>query len=446
VKSKLSGVRQVFAVLLHTYSTPIEVPIRDLRPARETCEECHWPEKFYGARLQRNPHFRYDEKNTAEQVNVLVNVGGGTPKLGPNAGIHWHVLFGYKVRFKPADRELQEVPWVSVTSPDGTSVEFVSKDSKLTKEQLDALPVREMSCLDCHNRPTHIYAAPDTAMDRALAFGAIPADLPWIKKVAVDALTAEYADSPEAHEGIRKAVLSFYEAKYPAVARTRRKELDETIQALSQMYDRSVFPKMKVNWKTYASNIGHRNWPGCFRCHDGKHATPEGRVLKSDCTMCHTMPTRGTLTLLGEFVPTKDRGWHPFELKGKHAEILCSDCHSAGYRPPADCAECHTHDTSLPMGSLSCDGCHQAEGRIQPQGDCGQCHDSLKGLHRKHALGKEPVAACTDCHKPHDWKTDFKEACSTCHEDETSGTHYPEQPDCNACHSYTEDGKKPKKA
>src|SRR5262245_16095728 len=63
VKSKLSGVRQVFAVTLDTYSRPIPSPVHELRPARETCEACHWPQKFVGDTFVIKTKYEADEKN-----------------------------------------------------------------------------------------------------------------------------------------------------------------------------------------------------------------------------------------------------------------------------------------------------------------------------------------------------------------------------------------------
>ena len=435
VKSKLSGVRQVFAVLLHTYETPIPVPIKDLRPARETCEECHWPQKFYGAQLIRNPHFRYDEANSAEQITFLVKTGGGSPKLGENAGIHFHMIIENQVTYAAADEKLQQIPWVSVRHGDGSVSEYVSTESGLTGEALAALPRRVMDCMDCHNRPTHIYPPPEGAVDVAMSSGLISPALPWIKKVAVDALVRDYPDRDAAAKGIREEITGFYASTYPATAASDAKAIAQACEAVAAIYSRSVFPKMKVNWRSYASNIGHRNWPGCFRCHDGKHATRDGRVLTTECTVCHTMPQRGTLAPIGAAVPTSSENWHPWELKGKHATILCNRCHAAGYRPPTDCAECHKLDATAPMMESGCEVCHAAEQEVQPINDCKTCHDSLGGLH---ASGGHPDAVCTDCHAPHAWKVASREPCLTCHEDKKE--HYPDGGVCAACHEFAAHG------
>jgi hypothetical protein len=433
VKSKLSGVRQVFAVLLHTYETPIPVPVRDLRPARETCEECHWPQKFYGAQLIRNPHFRYDESNTAEQITFLVKTGGGSPKLGQNAGIHFHMIIENQITFAASDEKLQRIPWVSVRHLDGTTSEYVSTDEKLTPEELAKLPKRVMDCMDCHNRPTHIFPAPEGAVDVAMSSGLISPSLPWIKKVAVDALVKEYPDGEAAASGIRSEITAFYASRYPQVTSTSAHDIAQACDTVTAIYSRSVFPEMKVNWRSYASNIGHRNWPGCFRCHDGKHVSASSKILTIDCITCHTMPQRGPLAAIGASVPTSTESWHPWELKGKHATMLCNRCHAAGYRPPTECAECHKLDAKAPMMSSDCDTCHAKEQNVQPLNDCATCHDSLGGLHK---AGGHPDASCTDCHRPHGWKVDGRNTCLNCHDDRKD--HYnKEQAACASCHEFT---------
>jgi hypothetical protein len=433
VKSKLSGVRQVFAVLFHTYETPIPVPIKDLRPARETCEECHWPQKFYGAQLVRNPHFRYDEGNTAEQITFLVKTGGGSPKLGQNAGIHFHMLIENQVTFAASDEKLQHIPWVSVRRMDGSVEEYRSTEEKLSADELAKLPKRVMDCMDCHNRPTHIYPPPEGAVDVAMSSGLISPALPWIKKVAVDALVKSYPDRETASVGIRHDITAYYADKYPQVATASERDIAQACDTVIAIYGRSVFPKMKVNWTSYASNIGHRNWPGCFRCHDGRHVTASGKKLTTECSTCHTMPQRGPLAPIGASVPVSNAGWHPWELKGKHATMLCSRCHAAGYRPPTECAECHKLDTKAPMMENGCDSCHAKEQEVQPINDCKTCHDSLAGLHTK---GGHPDASCTDCHKPHSWKVEGREVCLACHDDKKD--HYNEdKAACATCHEFT---------
>jgi len=431
VKSKLSGVRQVFATTLDTYERPIPVPVKDLRPARATCEECHWPDKFYGAQLIQNPHFHYDEQNTAEEISLLVKTGGGNPKLGQKAGIHWHMIIENSVMFAASDEAQQQIPWVRVRHVDGAETVYVDTTTDLSEEDLAALPRYEMDCINCHNRPTHIYPSPGPAVDVALASGFMDPSLPWIKKVAVDALVRTYPDRESAAEGIRSEISSYYENSYPEVARQKQDLVEEAIATTITIYDRAVFPKMNVNWKTYPNNIGHRNWPGCFRCHDGHHVSEDGKVLTRSCTVCHTMPQRGPLVPLGTVMPTSRQNWHPWELEGKHAEMMCNTCHAAGYRPPGTCAGCHDIDTTAPMIEMGCDTCHAEAQQVKPLNPCSDCHEDLPGLHTQ---GLHPEADCTDCHQPHVFLVTERSTCLTCHDDKQD--HYPDDGVCTDCHDF----------
>ncbi|HJX72984.1 MAG TPA: NapC/NirT family cytochrome c, partial [Candidatus Deferrimicrobiaceae bacterium] len=201
VKSKISGARQVIAVTFDTYPRPIPTPIENLRPARETCEECHWPAKFFGTQLKQIPHFRYDEKNTPEQISLGIKTGGGSGELGESAGIHWHMITENKVHYISLDRQQQDIPWIKATRTDGTEDEYVSLDFRGDPKEFASREKKEMDCMDCHNRPTHIYEPPEAAVDKAMASHLISRTLPWVKKVVVDGLVVEYPNRERAHEG-----------------------------------------------------------------------------------------------------------------------------------------------------------------------------------------------------------------------------------------------------
>jgi hypothetical protein len=348
VKSKLSGLRQVYGVLTGDYQRPIPTPVEHLRPARETCEECHWPQKFFGARVLQLPHVRYDEQNTTEQIELILKTGGGSIVKGSSHGIHWHMVVANKVEYVADDRQLQRIPWVRVTHRDGSVEEYYAKGDNRPREELLSKKVHAVDCMDCHNRPSHRYPKPDTAVDSAIFEGAIAGDLPWIKKVSVDALLGEYPSQDAARDGIRRTIKDYYAASYPAVASSRGPEIDRAVDAVLSIRDRGVFPAMNVTWGTYPENIGHRFWPGCFRCHDGRHATKEGKVLQSTCDgTCHTMPKRSVPTALGEPATKVEEKWHPWELPNHalaipaHEGVLCHNCHAAGQRPKRTCNDCH---------------------------------------------------------------------------------------------------------
>jgi len=427
VKSKMTGLYQVYAVLADVYPRPIPVPIKNLRPARETCEECHWPQKFYGAKLIQKPHFRYDEQNTAEQISVILKTGGGDPRLGQRAGTHWHMTVENEIEFRASDRELQQIVWIRAKRMDGTVTEYRDRSTPLSAEQIERLPVRKMDCMDCHNRPAHVFLSPEQEVDLALASGRISPKLPWIKKVAVDALVQEYPDNEVAFQRIRESISTFYKQRYPEVAEQDAAGIEEATDAITAIYERNVFPKMRVDFRTYASNVGHRTWPGCFRCHDGEHVSEAGQVVRTECTTCHTLPQRGPLTPLGALPPAGEKEWHPLPLTGKHQKVLCNRCHGS-FRPPSDCAECHKLDQKAPMMAGGCEQCHQVVGDVQPLVACADCHDDLPGLHQKHSS-----PSCITCHRPHKFRMEGREGCLSCHADRKE--HYPPDP-CAKCHEF----------
>ena len=431
VKSKISGVPQVFATLFRTYSRPIPVPLKNLRPARETCEECHWPEKFYGAQLMQYPYFRYDEKNTPEQISLLVRTGGGTPNLGENAGIHWHMAIIEKIYFRATDPELQHILWIRVEHGDGSITIYKDHRTSISEEELDKLPVNLMDCMDCHNRPSHVFLPPETAVDQAMAGGNLSPRLPWIKKLALDALVIDYGDRQNIRELIRHLIEGYYAKSYPDVLKSQKAQVEQAIETIVAIYDRNVFPSMKVNWTTYPNNIGHRNWPGCFRCHNNHHSNESGKILVNSCPVCHTVPQRGPLLPLGATNPVSSEPWHPWPLKGKHAKILCNLCHRAGYRPPLDCISCHRIDVGSPMMSSSCRTCHLKEQEIKPLVNCRSCHGALGRLHR---IRDHSTIPCTTCHMPHTWTVTTRETCLTCHQDKKT---HNAPTICDECHEFT---------
>jgi hypothetical protein len=202
--------------------------------------------------------------------------------------------------------------------------------------------------MDCHNRPAHGFPSPDGAIDQALFKGKISPSLPWIKKLTVTSMMADYPTRAEAHDAIRNKLIGTYQADYPQVLKERRSDIENAISTACSIYDMAVYPDMRVNWHTYPVNIGHRHWPGCFRCHDGRHRSADGKVIGNDCsTTCHTQPRRGSLTALGVTDPAATDDWHPWQLPSKsiqvpaHDVLLCSNCHHAGMGPKSNCDDCH---------------------------------------------------------------------------------------------------------
>ena len=288
VHSKFSGLRQVYAVSFHTYERPIPSPVKQLRPSRDTCEQCHWPQTFTGNKLLVKRKFSDDEKNTELTTVLLLKIGGHT--FDGAVGIHGrHLDTNSPIEYIATDGQRQSIAQVSYTDSSGKRAVFNSTDIKATPGQLAAGEHRTMDCIDCHNRPTHIFQMPERALDDAMAQGRISAELPFIKKQALELLKAKYQDRDTASRQIAAALDTFYRASYPLVYSEKRKLLDAAIGQVQAIYLRNIFPEMNVSWGTYPNNIGHMDFPGCFRCHDGSHTTAEGRSIPNDCDTCHSM-------------------------------------------------------------------------------------------------------------------------------------------------------------
>lgn len=281
VKSKLSGAWQVIAVTFDLYPTPIPTPIEDLRPARETCEQCHWPTTHIGDLLKVKSVYTDDEANTELKTAVLLKVGGLAGR--ESSGIHWHVNPDVQIRYR-ADETRQEIFDVELTQPDGTVKLFKTKDSAP-----EGTPWRTMDCIDCHNRPTHRYQMPMDEVDNAMAKGFIDKSLPYIKRESMRILRAGYATHAEAEEAILRELSAFYAEKYPELAASHGAAIDQAAGELVEIYTSNVFPEMKVDWGTYPDNSQHFDSPGCWRCHDRKHKTDDGERISRDCGMCHTI-------------------------------------------------------------------------------------------------------------------------------------------------------------
>jgi nitrate/TMAO reductase-like tetraheme cytochrome c subunit len=289
VKSKLSGVGQIFAVTFGTYERPIPVPIRNLRPARETCEQCHWPEKFHGDRVRVLTKYSEDEANTELKTVLILKVGGGSPDSGFASGIHWHMNIANSVVYVPEDETRQVIPFVRMTDREGRVTDYLAAGATAPSEDEIRARGRTMDCVDCHNRPTHVYRLPAEEVDEALRVGRLERTLPFIRKAAVEVLTRPYASRAEAREGIPRALEEFYRTHHPEVAAARADAIRRAAPVLVGIHEVNVFPEMKITWGTYTSNIGHMNAPGCFRCHGGEHTSADGRTISSECENCHTL-------------------------------------------------------------------------------------------------------------------------------------------------------------
>ena len=434
VESKVASLRYLWKYPTGLYPRPIPSPIKSLRPAEISCGQCHWPSKFYTDRLQQIRHFAEDETNTPTNIAFALKTGGGSSRQGLGRGIHWHIEA--KVTYIATDEQRQEIPWVRVEWADGTSTEYVDLEAKLTPAQIAQAPKRLMDCVDCHNRATHIFQAPQDALEQALSQGLIDRALPFIRREGMAALQAAYqlTDIAQGKQQIAEQISAFYEKNAPDV------DEQKVVQAIAQVqaiYERTHFPEMKVDWQTHADNIGHKDFPGCFRCHDGKHLSQEGEAIRLECNICHTLPqvTTGDRLIttidvspgLPEPESHKSTTWlaeHRFNF-GE----ACAGCHDISNPGGTDntsfCSNSACHATEWKFAGLNAPGLLEQLRRKLPAAageEAAQPASAGGAPLIPHALeGRED---CLVCHAvgsgmkpaPADHEGRTKETCRACHQ------------------------------
>jgi len=331
VKSKLSGLYQVYAVTLGEYPTPIPTPIKNLRPARETCEQCHWPEKFIAPKIRLEKYYLADEVNTEWNLNMTLKIGGASSASGLQEGIHWHINPDVKIEYAAIDESRESIPWVKYTNMKmGKVTIFEDEEEPLEEGQLDSLRIRKMDCMDCHNRPSHNYRSPSYFINNAMASGAIPPMLPEIKSLAMEILSEDFETKDAAFEYIKEEVSTFYQEEYPEFVVGENDLVNKAIDGIQKEFAKNIFPEMKVKWEVYPNNIGHLEFNGCFRCHSDTHVNNEGEYISKDCNMCHSINLQGQpdnveIASFGESLEFK----HPVDIEEAWKEMDCIECHTA---------------------------------------------------------------------------------------------------------------------
>ena len=399
IKAKVNGTRQLIGVLTGTFPTPIPAPDHaDLPPTSATCVRCHDPKSLVvdggPVRLIIKELFHKDEANTKDTIALVLRPSGFGSE-NPTRGAHWHI--DSEVDYITSDPRAQKIDYVATKTADGGVEEFIASSevsvSADVQPDIDRLTagrdLRRMNCIDCHNRIGHGVPTPNQAVDASMANGRIDPSLPFIKREGVDRLAVEYAsteDADRAFAGLR----SFYEQRYPLVAKQQGPEVNKAIADLQRIYRLVATPEMRVTGTTYPDNLGHQSSPGCFRCHDGAHykvldGTLTRDSIPSACSTCHTFPQIGAVesgVLIGKRPETHDDRLWVFSHKSSviavdPAGTYCGACHTRTY-----CESCHDtaavkvqHEDMLynhgsvmqKTGSQACAYCHQPA-------YCSQCH------------------------------------------------------------------------
>ena len=392
VKSKIDGIRQVVAMFTRAYSRPIKTPVHDLRPARETCETCHSPTSFTDNMIKTITHYDNDIDNTPIQATLILKMGGWEQSTGISQGIHWHVT--NPVYYLAADEQRQVVMWVGVEQNDGTTKDYFARDllnmnsMAFLEEAYADDEVRQLDCIDCHNRTAHRIPSPEEAVDEAISNGLISRDLPYIRAKTVEVLGPVYASDFAAYEAI-DALEEFYRVEYATVYDKQNNLIAEAIEEIKEIYSETNFVEMQLNWESTPDNEKHTPFPGCFRCHDDKHVSVDEQgqeeAISAQCNLCHSVPIvgRGNEMLIEApvivgAVPEShsEYSWTIEHRSVEEAEeTACYQCHGQGFCNNGACHNLEhpenmlfTHgDEYWEQGNQVCYNCHQDI-------SCSRCH------------------------------------------------------------------------
>ena len=329
VKSKLSGLYQVYAVLTKTYKRPIETPLHDLRPARETCERCHWPQKFYPRSIETIKAFLADSLNTEWDITLQMKTGPEYTDLGLKEGIHWHINPSVNIEYISDNDVRENITYVKYTNMETGEVNiYRNPDNPVEDSVLTASEPRIMDCIDCHNRPSHRYDPPWVYFDRAMLQDEISREIPFVKQVSMGVLTRSFTDMDTALMTIRDHITDYYKTGYGDFYARNTALLDSSITAIQNAFSQNTFPRMKVSYDGYPDHIGHLEYEGCFRCHNDAFVSDSGRKISRDCNLCHTIVGQGKpdemeYTSIRESLEFK----HPIDIGTVWKEANCSECH-----------------------------------------------------------------------------------------------------------------------
>ena len=325
IKSKISGMRQLLGVVLSNYPKPVPSPVHNLRPANDTCEKCHWPNKFYSSFDLKKTYYPKEEGlEKSWVIRMLVKVGSTKQNA---QGIHAHMFNNNKIYYVADDEKRQQISWVKSVDASGKETIYLAPDSKYNASKPSEKEVRNMDCIDCHNRPTHQYKSPQDIVNLAIASEKIKPVMPNLKNTIIEVLTAEYKNKKEAASTIKEKLTSYYKQELGSDFSKNSKDVEKTVDYVASQYTINFFPEMKAVWSAYPDNIGHLNSAGCFRCHDGQHKSADGKVISRNCNSCHIIIEQGGASKVEKSVDGLEFK-HPFDGDETWKETGCYECHT----------------------------------------------------------------------------------------------------------------------
>ena len=333
VKSKLSSLYQVYSTIFKKYPRPVPTPIHSMRPERETCERCHWPEKFYSRKLRVQRSYLADSANTEWNLSLVMKIGPEFKSMGNSEGIHWHINKNFKIEYVSNTRDRESIPWVKLTNLNTGEVKiFMDEENRLDKKTLDTLEVRTMDCMDCHNRPSHLFKSAPDYVDNAFVTGLLPKNIPYLKQAAMEALKMPFQDKDIAMREIGSTILKYYKDEHPEILKSNEQSVINAIAAIQGEYKLNAFPYMRADASQYPNHIGHLESQGCFRCHSDRHKTDKGETISRNCEICHTIIAQGpTGNISNAYINSTLQFVHPTGISEKWKTKFCSDCHHELY-------------------------------------------------------------------------------------------------------------------
>ncbi|MBI4282907.1 MAG: c-type cytochrome [Chloroflexi bacterium] len=456
VRSKFRGVNDIIPAITGNYQKPIATPLKERRPSTETCQTCHWAEKFSGDKPRVKTSYQPDKSNTRNTLTLVLKVGGGKEEVA--SGIHWHAAA--KIWYLPLDDQRQKIAWVATEDVSGNVTEYVDPDriAEITPE-LIRTNKRQMDCVDCHNRVTHLFRSPDELIDAALSDGSIDAKLPFIKQQGVKALMPQNSSLREAYTKIA-AIKDYYQSNYPVVFQEKSAAIDSSIAKLEEVARLTTFDN-GLDWKTHPDNAVHDkpdknmlvDWEslstldqsiGCFRCHGNllKVDNP-GRLTLQQSLDEHNISQfieRVNLTLdsLKNIPPPAVTAANitaylaAITIQGDNQTAPFSGDNRTGALTSANLTALFPGDnrtaalSSANLTALIPTGAYPKEKGLQA--DCNSCHYTLKSplISPLAPATSHPIDGlddCLVCHNPsaarpfkttHPWTTN--EACNNCHQ------------------------------
>jgi len=330
ITRKAGDLKHVTATLFHNYEFPIRAG--DLRPARETCELCHFPDKFSDDSLREIKSYANDLDNTPISTYLTLKTGGGSERQGLGRGIHWHIQ--NKIQYLPTDPEEQSIPYVKVTEDDGSIKEYVDLESEVDVTNINPADLKEMDCITCHNRITHLVLTPEKTVDQLISAGQISTNIPEIREKSIEVYSQVFDTTEKGLAGI-EGLKQYYQTYHKDFYSSNSPLLEEAIAALKTAYSASVYPEQNSDWTTHPNNIGHKDTPGCFRCHDGKHLDDQKKAIRLECNLCHSIPVvAGPYDFVADIEisrgpePQSHQNENWISLHNQVFDNTCQNCHT----------------------------------------------------------------------------------------------------------------------